>query len=83
MIGLRGKDLEAKEGALLIKYQRKGGEFTAGEVADPAALQALIEYLEAAGRANVLGTKQPPWTRHDRAGRPGEPLSSRAFVENL
>ena len=23
------------------------------------------------------------WTRHDRAGKPGAPLTSRAFVENL
>jgi integrase len=83
VIGLRGKDLEVKKGGLVIKYRRKGGKFTAREVCDPAALAALEAYLEAAGRMNVLGTERPLWTRHDRAGVPGAPLSSRAFVENL
>ena len=81
--GLRGKDLEMKDGTLVIKYRRKGGKFTAREVADPAAYEALTNYLEAAGRRNVIGTDRPLWTRHDRAGRPGAPLTSRAFVENL
>lgn len=83
VIGLRGKDLETKDGALVIKYRRKGGKFTAREVADQTALEALTEYLRAADRQNVFGTERPLWTRHDRAGRPGAPLSSRAFVENL
>lgn len=32
---------------------------------------------------NVLGSGRPLWARHDRAGTPGVPLTSRAFVENL
>jgi integrase len=83
VISLRGKDLELKGGTLVIKYRRKGGKFTAREVAEPAALEALTDYLDAAGRQNVLGSERPLWTRHDRAGRPGAPLTSRAFVENL
>ena len=83
VIGLGGKDLEVKEGALVIKYRRKGGKFTAREVADTAVIAALKEYLVVAGRANVLGSERPLWTRHDRAGLPGAPLTSRAFVENL
>jgi integrase len=83
VIGLRGNDLEFKGGMLVIKYRRKGGKFTAREVSDPAALEALTAYLEAAGRRNVLGSERPLWTRHDRAGRPGAPLTSRAFVDNL
>jgi integrase len=83
VIGLRGKDLEFKEGALIVKYRRKGGKFTAREVSDPSAYEALIAYLAAAGRCNVFGSERPLWTRHDRAGKPGVPLSSRAFVENL
>ena len=31
----------------------------------------------------MLGSDRPLWTRHDRAGRPGAPLSSRSFAENL
>ena len=83
VIGLRGKDLELKDGALIIKYRRKGGKFTAREVSDPSAYTALKVYMEAAGRQNVLGTERPLWTRHDRAGKPGAPLTSRALVENL
>jgi integrase len=83
VIGLRGRDLETRDGTLVIKYRRKGGKFTAREVSDPAAYEALKDYLEAAGRANVLATGRPLWTRHDRAGVPGAPLSSRSFVENL
>ena len=83
VISLRGKDLEFKNGALIIKYRRKGGKFTAREVTEPAAGDALLAYLEATGRCHVLGTERPLWTRHDRAGRPGAPLTSRAFVENL
>jgi integrase len=83
VIGLRGSDLESGAGALVIKYRRKGGKFTAREVSDPAAREALVDYLRAAGRENVLGSGRPLWTRHDRAGGAGAPLSSRAFVENL
>lgn len=83
VIGLRGKDLEFKAGALVIKYRRKGGKFTAREVGDTSVYEALKDYLAAAGRQNVLGSERPLWTRHDRAGRPGAPLTSRAFVENL
>jgi integrase len=83
VIGLRGRDLEFKEGMLVIKYRRKGGKFTARELSDPAALEALKDYLETAGRGNVFNSERPLWTRHDRAGRPGAPLTARAFVENL
>ncbi len=83
VIGLRGKDLETRGGTLVIKYRRKGGKFTAREVADPSAYEALTDYLAAAGRENVLGSERPLWTRHDRAGRPGAPLTSRSFVDNL
>jgi integrase len=83
VISLRGSDLEFRGSALVIKYRRKGGKFTAREVSDPAPGEALKDYLKAAGRENVLGSERPLWTRHDRAGKPGAPLTSRAFVENL
>ena len=66
-----------------MKYRRKGGKFTAREVSDPSAVEALDDYLTAAGRQSVFGSGRPVWTRHDRAGGPGAPLTSRAFVENL
>jgi integrase/recombinase XerD len=83
LISLRGKDLEYKEGRLVIKYRRKGGKFVGREVEDPSAYEALINYLSAAQRKSVIGSEHPLWTRHDRAGKPGAPLSSRSFAENL
>jgi site-specific recombinase XerD len=52
-------------------------------VADPDAIEAIDDYLTFSGRTNVLGSERPVWTRHDRAGRAGAPLSSHAFVKNL
>jgi integrase len=57
VIGLRGNDLESRDGTLVIKYRRKGGKFTAREISDPSAMEALKEYLEAAGRKNVFGSE--------------------------
>ena len=80
---LRGKDLAHKEGRLVIKYRRKGGKFVGREVGDASVYEALTDYLMMAGRTNVLDSERPLWTRHDRAGKPGAPLSSRSFAENL
>ena len=83
VISLHGKDLEHKEGRLVIKYRRKGGKFTCREVGDKSVWEALLDYLIATGRKEVLSSERPLWTRHDRAGKPGAPLSSRSFAENL
>ncbi len=83
VISLKGKDIEHKHGRLVIRYRRKGGKFVGREVADPSTYQALLDYLSAARREGVLGSDRPLWTRHDRAGKPGAPLSSRSFAENL
>jgi integrase/recombinase XerD len=83
IISLRGKDVEVAEDKLLIKYKRKGGRYTGREVADPDVIEAIEEYLMHSGRTNVLGSERPLWTRHDRAGRAGAPLTSHAFVKNL
>ncbi|HEX8000874.1 MAG TPA: tyrosine-type recombinase/integrase [Pyrinomonadaceae bacterium] len=83
IISLRGKDVEVVEDKLLIKYKRKGGRYIGREVADPDAIEAIDDYLTFSGRTNVLGSERPVWTRHDRAGRAGAPLSSHAFVKNL
>jgi integrase len=83
VISLRGRDLEYKDGKLIIRYRRKGGKFMGREVDDRSVYEALLDYLGAAKRKNVLGSDRPLWTRHDRAGQPGAPLSSRSFAENL
>jgi integrase/recombinase XerD len=83
IISLRGKDIEIAEDKLLIRYKRKGGRYTGREVADADAIEAIEDYLMYAGRGNVLGSQRALWTRHDRAGTPGAPLTSHAFVKNM
>ena len=61
----------------------KGGDYVAREVADPTVRDALVDYLTASGRLDRMKAESPLWTRHDRAGKPGSPLTSHAFVKNL
>lgn len=82
VISLRGKDVHADE-TLILAYRSKGGDYKSREVREPQVKEALIDYLSAAGRMHVLKTDAPVWTRHDRAGQPGEVLSSHCFVKNM
>jgi integrase len=83
VIALRGTDVELNDAGMVIKYRRKGGKYMKRAVDDPAAREAMLNYLLVSGRSNVIGSERPLWTRHDRAGKPGAPLTSRAFAENL
>jgi integrase len=82
IISLRGKDIHADE-TLILAYRAKGGDYRSREVREPQVKGALLDYLSAAGRMHALKTDSPLWTRHDRAGQPGEALSSHCFVKNL
>jgi site-specific recombinase XerD len=81
-ISLRGKDVHVGE-TLVLEYRAKGGDYRSREVREPQVREALLDYLTAAGRLHALKTDAPLWTRHDRAGKPGETLSSHCFVKNL
>jgi integrase len=81
-IGLRGKDVHVGE-TLVLEYRAKGGDYRSREVREPQVKDALIDYLASADRLHALKTDAPLWTRHDRAGKPGEALSSHCFVKNL
>jgi len=83
LISLRGTDIEMREKGLVLKYRRKGGKYGAREVLDAEVVESLVAYLTASGRQAVFGSDRPLWTRHDRAGRAGAPLSSHSFVKNL
>ena len=83
VIALRGRDLEERDGKLVIKYRRKGGKFAAREITEPDVALALNDYLKQAGRPDALKSWEAIWTRHDRAGKPGAPVGSRAFADNL
>jgi integrase len=83
VISLRGTDVEIGDAGMVIKYRRKGGKYMKRAVDDTGAKEALLDYLSTSGRSNVPRSERPLWTRHDRAGKSGAPLTSRAFVENL
>lgn len=91
VIALRGSDVqvrelkqnEAKEEILIVRYRIKGGRYLVCELRDSVVRAALLDYLAVSERGDVLRSERPLWTRHDRAGRPGAPLTSHAFVKNL
>jgi site-specific recombinase XerD len=82
VISLRGKDILVDE-SLILSYRAKGGDYRSREVREPQVKEALLDYLRASGRMHALKTDAPLWTRHDRAGQPGEALTSHCFVKNL
>lgn len=82
VISLRGRDIRMDE-TLILTNRVKGGSYIGREVGDPLVKEALLDYLGAAGRLEVLKNDGPLWTRHDRAGRPGAGLSSHCYVKNL
>jgi integrase len=83
VLRLRGRDVEFRDDRLVIRSRVKGGDYVGREVRDALLRAALEDYLAASGRDNVMHSDRPLWTRHDRAGRPGAPLTSHAFVRNL
>jgi integrase/recombinase XerC len=83
VIGLRGSDVELREDDLVVRCRVKGGDYVGRAVNEPLVREALLDYLESCGRTNALGSDRPLWTRHDRAGLPGAPLSSHSFSKNL
>jgi site-specific recombinase XerD len=83
VIGLRGSDVELGRDDLVIRCRVKGGDYVARSVEEPLVRGALLDYLRACERMNALASERPLWTRHDRAGRPGAPLTSHAFAKNL
>jgi site-specific recombinase XerD len=82
VISLRGKDVHLDE-TLTLAYRAKGGDYRSREVKEPQVREALLDYLTASRRMHAFKTDAPLWTRHDRAGQPGEALSSHCFVKNL
>jgi len=70
-------------GAVTIRARLKGGKYKQRVVRDPGTRDAIVDYLQASGRWGSLSLEDPLWTRHDRAGEPGEALTSHAYAKNL
>jgi integrase/recombinase XerC len=83
VIGLRGSDVELRKDDLVVRCRVKGGDYLGRAVNEPLVREALFDYLKSCDRMNAFGSGRPLWTRHDRAGRPGAPLSSHSFSKNL
>lgn len=83
VIGLRGSDVELRKEDIILRCRVKGGDYVARSVEEPAVRGALFDYLRSCERMNALASERPLWTRHDRGGRPGAPLTSHAFAKNL
>jgi integrase len=83
VIRLKGKDLDFKDTRFLARCKVKGGDFVWREIGSSQVREALFEYLESSKRTEVLKSGRSIWTRHDRSGKPGGPLSSHSFAKNL
>jgi integrase len=83
VIGLRGNDLEFKEDRFVARCRVKGGDFLWREIGNSQVREALLNYLTACGRTEVLKSGRSIWTRHDRAGKAGPPRFSHSFAKNL
>lgn len=83
VIGLRGSDVELKKDDLIVRCRVKGGDYVGRAISETLVREALLDYLASCDRMSALGSGRPLWTRHDRAGRSGAPLSSHSFDKNL
>jgi site-specific recombinase XerD len=83
VIGLRGSDVELKKDDMIVRCRVKGGDYVGRAIGEMLVREALLDYLSSCDRMSALGSGRPLWTRHDRAGRSGAPLSSHSFDKNL
>jgi integrase len=83
VIALRGGDIRIEDDEIIIRCFVKGGDYQNRALVSRRFRTALLDYLRSSRRLHALRDDGPLWTRHDRAGEPGEPLSSWSFVENL
>lgn len=80
VLGLRWKDVKNGEA---FTYLVKGGVYQTWEVKAPLVKATMIDYLESSGRLDAMTEDAPIWTRHDKAGEPGKPLTSHAYAKNI
>jgi integrase/recombinase XerD len=83
VIALKGRDIHIEDDEILIRCRVKGGDYQNRSLVSRRFRRAFLDYLRSSRRLHVLRDDGPLWTRHDRAGEPGESRSSWSFVENL
>lgn len=82
VMGLRWGDIRTND-IMVVDYRVKGGEVETRIVREPIIKEAMYDYLRASDRLATMTLDSPIWTRHDRAGKSGEQLTSHAFSKNL
>ena len=82
IFGLKWGDFNTN-GVMAVTYLVKGGKLKTWEVKSPVVKAAMLDYLESSGRLDAMTAESPLWTRHDKAGKPGKPLTSHAFAKNI
>jgi len=82
IIRLKWGDIDLN-GTVTIRARLKGGKFKQRVIRDQGTRDAVVAYLQTTGRWGSLSPEEPLWTRHDRAGEPGDPLTSHAFAKNM
>lgn len=80
---LRWENVNLNGYAPTITFRAKGGAILTREI-DERIQEAILDYLETAGRLKSMREDSPLWTSHDRANvNPNQPLTSHAFAKNL
>jgi integrase len=83
VVQIKWGDIKLREESLLLSLRLKGGDMVTREVVDPAAIEALRDYITASRKLRKLTRESSLWTRHDYAGKAGAGLTSHAFVANM
>jgi len=83
VINLRWGNIQFTNGGMMVTYRIKGGKVRTWNVKHPAVKESMIAYLDASGRTETIKEEDPIWTRHDRAGNPGEQVTSHAIAKNF
>jgi len=103
LISLRFEDVtmddqSAHGSGIILSGRVKGGEIVTRQVTEPAAGEALLDYLRSSGRYLKMRSESPLWVSHDRGTRQRQkndaknltgspaveiPLTSHGFVKNL
>jgi len=85
IINLRGDSIEIKDGRFFIKAKVKGGFFLNFELDDETTKNALFDYLAATGRADIFGSDEPLWLRHDKGAGSSKNngLTSHGFARRM
>lgn len=82
VVSLRFGDVKIN-GIVKLSGKVKGGDIITREVKDQAVKVALLDYLQASGRLDILQADSPLWVGHANRDTKGKPMSSRSFADNL